>query len=217
MTNHYFGWHYWYKEHNSTLHQKQLNQRSAKQSYIIACLLTFLWQYFLSCCCDMLKAEGTETDENSSVVSLIHQQGHAGSKTLHQQSPPVLNWRCGLMQVDLYIGRKMVVVVADIISLHVERQVPLGWWMLTILNDHTLLQTLQIWPLRKPCILLPTVSKTTANDVSPSLQAIMTADLKENPANTSPVRCCRGQSDNWSAAVATGQCKVTASVSFNTA
>jgi len=74
----------------------------------------------------MLKAEGTETDENSSVFSLIHQQGHAGSKTLHQQSPPVLNWRCGLMQVDLYIGRKMVVVVADIISLHMERQVPLG-------------------------------------------------------------------------------------------
>jgi len=30
------------------------------------------------------------------------------------------------MQVDPYIGSKMVVVVADIISLHVERQVPLG-------------------------------------------------------------------------------------------
>jgi len=29
-------------------------------------------------------------------------QGHAGSKTLHQQNPPVLKWRCRLMHVDLY-------------------------------------------------------------------------------------------------------------------
>jgi len=36
-------------------------------------------------------------------------QGHAGSKTLHQQNPPVLNWRCRLTQVDLYNGRKTVV------------------------------------------------------------------------------------------------------------
>jgi len=32
-----------------------------------------------------------------------------GSKTLQQQNPPVLNWRCWLMQVDLYNGHKMVV------------------------------------------------------------------------------------------------------------
>jgi len=38
-------------------------------------------------------------------------QGHAGSKTLHQQNPPVLHWRCWLTQVDLYNGRKTVVVV----------------------------------------------------------------------------------------------------------
>jgi len=30
---------------------------------------------------------------------------------LHQQNPTVLNWRCQLTQVDLYNGRKMVVVV----------------------------------------------------------------------------------------------------------
>ena len=36
---------------------------------------------------------------------ICRQQGHAGSKTLHQQNPPVLNWRCRLMQVDLYNGR----------------------------------------------------------------------------------------------------------------
>ena len=37
------------------------------------------------------------------------QQGHAGSKTLHQQNPPVLNWMCLLTGVDLYNGRKTVV------------------------------------------------------------------------------------------------------------
>ena len=37
-------------------------------------------------------------------------QGYAGSKTLHQQNPPVLNWRCGLMQVDLYSGRKWLLL-----------------------------------------------------------------------------------------------------------
>ena len=36
---------------------------------------------------------------------------HVGSKTLHQQNPAVLNWRCWLTQVDLCNGRKMVVVV----------------------------------------------------------------------------------------------------------
>ena len=30
-----------------------------------------------------------------------------GSKTLHQQNPPVLNWRCLLTQVYLYNGHKM--------------------------------------------------------------------------------------------------------------
>jgi len=37
------------------------------------------------------------------------QQGHAGSKTLHQQNPPVLNCMCLLTGVDLYNGRKTVV------------------------------------------------------------------------------------------------------------
>jgi len=44
-----------------------------------------------------------------------HQQGHAGSKTLHEQNPPVLNWRCRLTQVDLYNGRKMVLVVVVVV------------------------------------------------------------------------------------------------------
>ena len=39
------------------------------------------------------------------------QQGHVGSKTVLEQNPPVLNWKCHLMQVILYNGRKMVIVV----------------------------------------------------------------------------------------------------------
>ena len=38
------------------------------------------------------------------------QQEHAGSKTLHQQNPPVLSWRCRLTQFELYSGSKTVVV-----------------------------------------------------------------------------------------------------------
>ena len=41
----------------------------------------------------------------------ISQQGHAGSKTLYQQNPPVLNWRCQLTHVDLYDVRQTVGVV----------------------------------------------------------------------------------------------------------
>jgi len=39
------------------------------------------------------------------------QQRHAGSNTLHQQNPPVVNWRCRLTQVDLYNGRNTMAVV----------------------------------------------------------------------------------------------------------
>ena len=45
------------------------------------------------------------------IFSFTHQRGHAGSKTLDQQNPPVLKWTCRLMHVDLYNGCKMVVVV----------------------------------------------------------------------------------------------------------
>jgi len=46
------------------------------------------------------------------LIWMCYQQGHAGSKTLFQQNPPVLNWGCQLTQVVLYNGRKTVVVVA---------------------------------------------------------------------------------------------------------
>jgi len=44
-----------------------------------------------------------------------HKQGHAGCKTLLEQNPLVLNWKCQLMQVILYNGRKMVVVVVVVV------------------------------------------------------------------------------------------------------
>jgi len=40
-----------------------------------------------------------------------HQQGHAGSKTLLQQNPPVLNWGCWLTQTDLNNGCKRILCV----------------------------------------------------------------------------------------------------------
>jgi len=43
------------------------------------------------------------------------QQKHVGSKTLHQQNPPVLNWRCQLMQVDLYYNNHKTEVVMTVI------------------------------------------------------------------------------------------------------
>jgi len=45
----------------------------------------------------------------SLLSAICCQQGHASSKTLRQQYPPVFNLRCWLMQVDLNNGCKMVV------------------------------------------------------------------------------------------------------------
>jgi len=48
--------------------------------------------------------------------SACRQQGHAVSKTLHQQNPPVLNWTCWLTQVDPYNGCKAVIVVVLLLT-----------------------------------------------------------------------------------------------------
>ena len=39
------------------------------------------------------------------------QQGNTGSKPLHQQNPPSVNWRCRLAQADLYNGRTMAAAI----------------------------------------------------------------------------------------------------------
>ena len=68
--------------------------------------------YFDSCCpyIYLCKVVVPWISSSYSADNCRH-QGHAGSKTLHQQNPPVLHWRCWLTQVDLYNGRKTVVVV----------------------------------------------------------------------------------------------------------
>ena len=45
-----------------------------------------------------------------------------GSKTVHQQNPPVLYWRCWLTQVDLCNGRRTPVVVVFLNKLLLCRQ-----------------------------------------------------------------------------------------------
>ena len=73
-----------------------------------------------------------------------HQQGYAGSKTLHQWNPPVLNWRCRLMQIDLYNGSKTEVVVvvlladdliwaASVLSILIVTLLLFRQWLLTVL------------------------------------------------------------------------------------
>ena len=53
----------------------------------------------------------TRASSPLSESSGCHKQEHVGSKTLLQENPTVLIWRCQLMQVVLCNGCKMVVVV----------------------------------------------------------------------------------------------------------
>ena len=61
-------------------------------------------------------------EENSSILSLIRMRWlpsarACSSKTLHQENPPVFNWRCRLTQVDLYIRHKTAVVFVIVLVL----------------------------------------------------------------------------------------------------
>jgi len=52
------------------------------------------------------------------IVSVVHScchQGNAGSKTVLQENPPVLNCGCWLKQVVLHNGHKMVVAVVVVV------------------------------------------------------------------------------------------------------
>jgi len=68
--------------------------------------------YVITIVCVCGDSVDNTVEENYSIFSLIQMcwlQEHACSKTLHQQNPTVLNWRCHLRQVDLYNGRKTVI------------------------------------------------------------------------------------------------------------
>jgi len=62
-------------------------------------------------------ATGKKFQKTSGINFLLNlqrpQQGHVGSKTLHQH-PPVVNWGCRLTQDVLYNSHKMVVVVKSL-------------------------------------------------------------------------------------------------------
>jgi len=83
--------------------------------YCISCCLCFLFVY---CSVSNLVLWPKETNKVYLLTFYVgcRQQGHVGSKTLHQQNPPVLNCRCRLMHVDLYNGCKMVTVVVVLTS-----------------------------------------------------------------------------------------------------
>jgi len=72
-----------------------------------------------------------------------HQQGHAGSKTLHQQNPPVRNWMCWLVpahpvtnwRIGLY---RLACIMA------------IKWWLLLLYSKkvkvaHTRLPSIGFW------------------------------------------------------------------------
>ena len=78
-------------------------QRAVKQECVCMCVTLSLRYIYIR--------YRDSVEENSSVFSLmwvrwLPSAEHAGSKTLHQQNPLVLIWRCCLRQVDLYNGYK---------------------------------------------------------------------------------------------------------------
>jgi len=83
-------------------------------SWELSPLMNIMFIIFLFCEFLMVFA-GSALLSHALIALGCHQQGHAGSKTLHQQNPPVLNWRCQLTQVDLYNDCRMVVVVVVVV------------------------------------------------------------------------------------------------------
>ena len=76
------------------------------------------------------------------------QQGHAGSKTLHQKNLPVLNWRRRITGVDLHNGHKTVVVVVFLITTVTSSWQSAQKWCIYlfthfILNRHAMVRLLK--------------------------------------------------------------------------
>jgi len=80
-----------------------------------------------------------------------------GSKTLQQQNPPVLNWRCQLTQVDACSGHKTVVVGVLVMSGFCGRQV------LVIQHPVTTHQ-----PITAQCLLAVKSQKSSPVDSRPN-------------------------------------------------
>jgi len=72
-------------------------------------LLVLFWRYGDSV---------DDTAETASALVLVAASRGMRAVTLHQQNPPVLNWRCRLTQIDVHNGRKKVVVVVVVVVIY---------------------------------------------------------------------------------------------------
>ena len=66
----------------------------------------------------------TPASSTQSKCAGCRQQGHVDSKTLHQQNPPVLNWRCRLTQVTCIMAVKRAVGWVGCIHEHTHTHGP---------------------------------------------------------------------------------------------
>jgi len=62
---------------------------------------------------------------------LVREKGPAGSKTLHRQNFPVLNWTCRLTQLDLRNGGKWLLLLLLLLLLlttsNLSKWIPVRW------------------------------------------------------------------------------------------
>ena len=72
-------------------------------------LLVLFWRYGDSV---------DDTAETASALVLVAASRGMRAVALHQQNPPVLNWRCRLTQIDVHNGRKTVVVVVVVVVIY---------------------------------------------------------------------------------------------------
>jgi len=113
-------------------------------------------------------SEDNTVGKNYSVFSLIRQQGHAGSKTLHRQNAPVLNWRCRLTQVDMAIKRGWLLlsicycVIGHVVTLTYFAQMRsmTEWTWSSITSDRVMDWLTRDWTKERLwCCVLPVTEK----------------------------------------------------------
>jgi len=89
---------------------------------------------------------------------------HAGSRTLLQHKPPVLNWGRWLTQGDLYSGQKTVMIVEAVVSLtnnkHTKMTLCTAWLKMWIPAKHSSIDSTTVfWSYAEVRLGLPTASK----------------------------------------------------------
>ena len=94
------------------VHQGGTGKRAVKRLCVCVCVCVLLAIHTEMAQVTLLR---TLASSPQSEFTSCHQQGHASSKTLLQQNPPVLNWGCQLVQVVIYNACKMAVVVVVVV------------------------------------------------------------------------------------------------------